>query len=129
MSGSAHWTKGTWLIVVNGSESTARQRFSLFHELKHVLDHQHIAYLYPALGHQRANERAEQMADYFAACVLMPKRWVKRDYGKRIQEPRELARRYGTSQMAMSFRLHQLGLTIPAKRCAWYERRLAVEAA
>lgn len=124
VSGSTHWTRGRWLIVLNESESLPRQRFSLFHELKHVLDHQHIAYLYPPTRQLGAHERAEQMADYFAACVLMPKRWVKRDFGNLIQESAVLARRYGTSQMAMRYRLNQLGLTPPARRCAWYEREL-----
>jgi Zn-dependent peptidase ImmA (M78 family) len=125
VSGSTHWARGCWLIVLNESESIARQRFSLFHELKHVLDHQHIGYLYPSSALMSSHDRAEQMADYFAACVLMPKRWVKRDFGDRIQEPGALARRYGTSQMAMKYRLNQLGLVAPSQRCEWYERQLA----
>src|SRR5580704_13272227 len=38
VSGAAQWSRGRWLIVVNGAEPWGRQRFSLAHEFKHVLD-------------------------------------------------------------------------------------------
>ena len=40
-SGSAatQWSHGRWLILLNGAVSRGRQRWSLAHELKHILDH------------------------------------------------------------------------------------------
>lgn len=73
VSGSTHWASSRWLIVLNGAEPITRQRFSLAHELKHVLDHRFVDVLYRGV---RGADRArwiEQVCDYFAACLLMPR--------------------------------------------------------
>ncbi|MCX6513221.1 MAG: ImmA/IrrE family metallo-endopeptidase [Actinobacteria bacterium] len=38
-SGASHFSEGKWLIAINGAEPETRQRFSLAHELKHIIDH------------------------------------------------------------------------------------------
>ena len=38
VSGLAQWSNGRWLIAINGHEQPARQRFSLAHELFHVIN-------------------------------------------------------------------------------------------
>ena len=48
-SGSSHWTGSHWLVSLNADEHPLRQRFSLFHEFKHVVDHQHQRVLYPVM--------------------------------------------------------------------------------
>lgn len=118
VSGAAHWSKGTWLILLNGSEPYVRQRFSLAHEFKHVLDNPFIDVLYPSLHGFKHEQWREQVADHFAACLLMPRAWVKRLYGQGVQDHRTLARRFGVSQAAMRVRLLSLGLEEPAARCA-----------
>src|SRR5689334_6731317 len=35
---ASEWSNGRWLILLNGSMSRGRQRFSLAHEFKHILD-------------------------------------------------------------------------------------------
>jgi Zn-dependent peptidase ImmA (M78 family) len=67
-------------------------------------------------------QRAESICDYFAACVLMPRVWIKRDFGQGIQTIDALARRYQVSTVAMRYRLEQLGLYMPAPRCAGTKR-------
>jgi Zn-dependent peptidase ImmA (M78 family) len=119
VSGAAQWSKGRWLIIVNGAEPWGRQRFSMAHEFKHVLDSPFIGYLYPTVKGQNAHDRAEQICDYFAACLLMPRAWVKHLYcNDGIQDLRRLARRFEVSAMAMQVRLLQLGLVEPPARCA-----------
>lgn len=118
VSGSTHWAKSQWLIVVNGAEPAVRQRFSECHELKHVLDNPFIDFLYPATPGMTTHARVEQVCDYFAACLLMPKIWVRRAWATdRIQELDKLARRFGVSQAAMRVRLLQLGLVDAGPRC------------
>src|SRR5579863_8884891 len=39
VSGLAQWADGRWLIALNGQEPEVRQRFSLAHELFHVINH------------------------------------------------------------------------------------------
>ncbi|MCA1705631.1 MAG: ImmA/IrrE family metallo-endopeptidase, partial [Actinobacteria bacterium] len=78
VSGTTHWLNGRWIITVNASEPLARQRFTLAHELKHVIDHRHRDVLYADLPACSVDLQTERAADNFAACLLMPKRWVKK---------------------------------------------------
>jgi hypothetical protein len=100
VSGSAHWNGNAWVILLNGLEGYNRQRFSLAHEFKHVLDHSVKNFLYHDEGKQ-----AEQVADYFAGCLLMPKQHVKRLYYQGVQKPSELAAAFHVSPKAMQFPL------------------------
>src|SRR5581483_1673556 len=117
VSGAAHWANGYWLITLNADEPTSRQRFSLVHEFKHVLDHTTEGHLYHDRPFQTAYEQAERVADYFAACLLMPKRVVKRLWCQRQQNIIELAEKLQVSPAALRYRLDQLGLTERAPRC------------
>jgi hypothetical protein len=122
-SGLATETRAGWVIVVRAEEAQVRQRFSMVHELKHVLDDPSIEWLYPTRSGLSPEDRAERICDYFAACVLMPKMWVKRDWaGGGIQDIARLARRYRVSQVAMAVRLSELRLLPPTPRCAGTSR-------
>ncbi len=101
---------GRWLIVINKNEPSTRQLFSLAHEVKHVLDAETTGTLYPATRWHSGEARSERIADYFASCLIMAKRQVVRDWCAGRQRIDRLARRYGVSQQAMGYRLHQLGL-------------------
>lgn len=117
VSGAAHWNGRYWIITVNADEPLARQRFSLMHEFKHVLDHTTKHFLYHDRSFQTAGEQAERVADYFAACLLMPKRVVKRLWCQGDQNIALLAEKLGVSTQALRFRLDQLGLTEQPHRC------------
>ena len=110
-SGFSQWAKGRWVIVLNAHESPNRQRFSLAHEFKHVLDGPLAAALYPSDNNQPTDAAAEAICDHFAACLLMPRPWVKRAWGNGMQDPYVLARRFRVSPEAMHIRLDRLGLT------------------
>ena len=116
VSGLTYWQKGRWVIGINADEPLGRQRFSLCHEFKHVLDHTTKQNLYPANLLMTSSDKAEYVADYFAACLLMPKRLVKRLYGKGLRQS-ELAAEFGVTPRAMAVRLSQLGVTEPMRRC------------
>lgn len=117
-SGWTDWFKPHWLIFVNANEPQVRQRFSLFHELKHVLDHPVIDGAYPPTNPHSAEQRAELICDYFAACVLMPKRFVRSAFFQGQRDPIELAAMFGVSPAAMTWRLQELGLIERANRHA-----------
>jgi hypothetical protein len=118
-SGMATQTDSGWVIVLRAEEAKVRQRFSLIHEFKHVLDDPFIEWLYPTRNGYSPEDRAEHISDFFAACVLMPRMWVKRDWaGGGIQDIDRLARRYHVSRVAMAVRLSELGLLPPTPRCA-----------
>ena len=112
VSGCTSWHNGRWLIVLNGAEPLARQRFSLAHEFKHAVDHRFRHELYVDRPGLSATAQAEQAGDYFAACLLMPKRWVYRAWSTGHQRVSELSRLFRVSPQAMARRLDHLGLTV-----------------
>ena len=89
------------------------QRFSLAHELKHILDHPFETILY-ARG---STTLAEQTCDYFAACLLMPRRWLRRAWSEGMCDANSLARRFGVTPQAIKVRLLQVGLIEPTALC------------
>lgn len=110
-SGMSFWDGKNWIVVLDRTEAPTRQRFSLLHEFKHILDH-------PYRNRMNLTEaQTERLADYFAACVLMPKSKIKWAWGSGIQQLDQLAARFGVSEQAMRFRLQQLGLTERRQRC------------
>lgn len=117
ISGSAHWSGRQWVITLNADEPYVRQRFSLVHEFKHVLDYTASHYLYRDTGFQTAAEQAERAADYFAACVLMPKSVVKRLWLKGPQDVARIAATLQVSAPAARYRLQHLGLLHRTMRC------------
>jgi Zn-dependent peptidase ImmA (M78 family) len=109
MQAAVTWSHGRWLALVNGAMSRGRQRFSLAHEFKHILDHPSVGLLYR--DHDECV--AEQACDYFAACLLMPKRWLRLAWADGVRDVPTLARRFGVSSQAVKMRLLQTGLIRP----------------
>jgi hypothetical protein len=99
-----------WRIVLCASEPRQRQRYSLAHELKHVLDDPFDDQLYAHLTPSKRHQRAEALCNHFAACLMMPRAWIKRDFYRGMQQVATLARRYYMSQAAIRRRLAELGL-------------------
>jgi Zn-dependent peptidase ImmA (M78 family) len=115
LAAAARWTGGRWSIIVNRDDTTGRQRFSLAHEFKHVLDHPLADRVYRDRVGRSAHAQAERAADCFAAALLMPKAWVKRAfYDQGIRDERILAREFAVSAAAMRYRIDELGLREPA---------------
>jgi Zn-dependent peptidase ImmA (M78 family) len=105
LSGMTTWDDGRWVIGVNKGNAHARRRFTLCHEFKHALDANRDKLTYQGIT---AAQR-ERIADYFAACYLMPKLWLRRAWTSGIQDPEALAGLFGVSQVAMQHRLRYLG--------------------
>lgn len=117
VSGVTTWAEGVWMIALNAGEPETRQRFSLAHEFKHVLDAPFKAFLYPTQLGFTGEERYEAVADTFAANLLMPKTWIKKAWYDGVQDVRQLARMFDVSAEAMRIRLRTLGLLAPVPRC------------
>ena len=87
VSGFSEWSRSRWVIAINGDDHWTRRRFTLAHELKHVLDNPYIEMLYPGRDGAPSGQRAETICDYFAACLLMPRLSVKAAWGQGNQRP------------------------------------------
>ncbi len=123
VSGMSHWTGTEWLIILNEGDSLRRQRFTLMHEFKHIIDHGSTSRLYTGSVRATANEQAERAADYFAGCALVPKRELKAAWGRGLQRIDVLAEHFDVSADAIAVRLSQTKLdvvvdNVPAPRCA-----------
>jgi hypothetical protein len=109
-SGCSDWDsrRRTWVISLNPTEPRRRRRFTVLHEYKHILDHPHPGIRPSRYTYQRPV--AEIVADYFAGCVLVPKRLLAAAYYDGIQSRRDLAQLFDVSQEAVAVRLLQIGL-------------------
>ena len=112
-SGCSDWDsrRRTWVISLNPTEPRRRRRFTVLHEYKHIIDH-------PGPGirpsrHAYQRPAAEIVADYFAGCVLIPKRLLTAAYYDGIQRPSDLSQLFDVSQEAIRVRLAQIGLAEP----------------
>jgi hypothetical protein len=110
-----------WIIVLRATDPMVRQRFTLAHELKHLLDDDLVDQLpgglYPSTGGYSVHERTERICDRFAAALLMPRVLLRADWADGLQDIAKLARRYHVSRPAMGVRLSQLGLLEAIPRC------------
>lgn len=122
-SGLTAWSRGLWHIRINSAEPITRQRFTLAHELKHVLDAASEDAIYRHLPKGPARKRhIEAVCDHFAACLLMPKSWVKKLWGEGHQDLAKLAWHFEVSQQAMLIRLQHIGLVEALPRCISWHR-------
>jgi len=131
-SGCSDWDyrRRSWIIYLNPTEPPRRQRFTVMHEYKHIIDHGSAGILPERYAYQRPV--AEIVADYFAGCVLIPKRQLTAAYYDGIQRPADLAQLFDVSREAIQVRLAQVGLadlppaqrrrSIPPARAAGYYR-------
>jgi hypothetical protein len=123
VSGMSHWTGVEWLIILNEADSLRRQRFTLLHEFKHVIDHGSTSRLYTGSLRAAPSVQAERAADFFAGCALVPKRELKAAWGRGMQRVADLAEHFDVSEEAIIVRLSQTKLNravdpVPTARCA-----------
>ncbi|OFE08236.1 ImmA/IrrE family metallo-endopeptidase [Rhodococcus sp. 1139] len=106
-SGSCRYEKGKWIIWLNPTETAARQRFTLAHELKHILD---AGSLVEMIYRRLSAEEVERVCDHFAASLLMSKQAVYHLWGDGLRTPEALAMACHVSVSAMRRRMDTLGL-------------------
>jgi Zn-dependent peptidase ImmA (M78 family) len=119
LAGFSQWSDGRWLIVINKDSVPGRRRFTLAHEFKHILDHNAARIVYRSVGHgdqRRHDQQIELICNHFAACVLMPRTWVKRAWTGGIQDVEALAGLFKVSIEAMQTRLVYLGFLPDTRR-------------
>jgi IrrE N-terminal-like domain len=119
VSGHVEWIGSRWLIAVCSREAWVRQRFTMAHELHHAVSAPLAATIFPARRSLTAHDQREWAANHFAACLLMPKAWVRRAYFQQgIRDAVRLARHFRVSAVAMRVRLDVLGIEKTKARTA-----------
>jgi Zn-dependent peptidase ImmA (M78 family) len=112
------------VIGVNYSHHPNRQRFTIAHELGHFVLHKGDKYTDKGMTtlqfrnaeSSTGTQNEEREANQFAAALLMPGEWVRREFEKHPfdlgddEALNSMCRLFGVSSQAMSFRLGNLGL-------------------
>jgi Zn-dependent peptidase ImmA (M78 family) len=127
LSGFLFREDGSAVIGVNTLHPQTRQTFTIGHELGHLLLHDqdqlHLDRGFPvrlrnSLSSEGTDE-AEREANYFAAALLMPKRFLERDLSNQEfldltddSTVKTLSRKYGVSTVALVNRLKNLGYIV-----------------
>ncbi len=104
LAGMTTWADDRWVVGINKGQPQARRRFTLAHEFKHVLDAHRDKITYQDIS----PEQRERIADYFAACYLMPKAMIRRAWTGGLRDPEALAGLFKVSRQAMDKRLTYL---------------------
>jgi Zn-dependent peptidase ImmA (M78 family) len=97
------------LIRIRRRNAWRRERFTLAHEIGHLVLVQPDLKLM-AMRRQTGLEDAERFCDAFAAALLMPRKWIEREYGDQPQSLETLfdcSRRTETSLSATLLRLRR----------------------
>jgi IrrE N-terminal-like domain len=105
-SGACRWTGSRYVIAINEREPAPQQRFTAFHEFKHAVDGAATTAAIARFSRAGRRPAAEFVADYFAACVLMPEEWVARA-ARHARDLDHLSRYFGVSRQAMEIRLRE----------------------
>ena len=66
-----------WVVQLNRNDTPARQRFTLYHEIFHILAHCKATPVFKKTSSTQEGSFNEMLADHFAGVILMPDKWVK----------------------------------------------------
>ncbi len=116
-SGLSYWDGQAWIVCLNQTEPATRQRFTLLHEYKHIIDHGSTDRMFTGSPGRVAAQQTEQAADYFAGCALMPERLLRQAWRQGERRTEDLATMFNVSTRAVEVRLAQIGLKQNVQRC------------
>jgi Zn-dependent peptidase ImmA (M78 family) len=105
--GLSFWDGRQWVVRICDREPAARQRFTLFHELAHIIWHPAYPQMLAALG---SPDLVELAANYFAGLVLTPTAELRRYWHSGLRDPKLLASHFGVSARSIAIRQAQAGL-------------------
>ena len=106
--GSIWHLKEGWVVQLKGNDTRGMQRFTLFHEVFHILAPCRTTPKFKKRGLIRGSFN-ELLADHFASCILMPRHWVRKKWAE-VQDLDRMVEIFDVPKPAMCIRLKQLGL-------------------
>lgn len=130
ISGMLYRSEGRAVVGVNSAEPPTRQRFTIAHEIGHLLLHEgrplivdrHVRVDRRDSSSSTGTKREEVEANAFAAELLMPEEMVRRHAEELVRDDgslpadrlvNRLAREFDVSGQAMEIRLGALGYLSP----------------
>ena len=98
-----------WVVQLNSNDSTTRQRYTLYHEIFHILAHSKATPVFKKAGRHREGTFNEMLADHFAGACLMPEKMVRKIWPE-TKDMREMARIFVVPEPIVWIELKHLGL-------------------
>jgi hypothetical protein len=99
-----------WVVQLNSHDSTARQRFTLYHEIFHILAHSKATPVFRKAACQREGTFNEMLADHFSGACLVPEKLVRKMWPK-IKDVNKMAALFDVPKPIMWFGLRIIGMT------------------
>lgn len=99
---------GGYTIYVNGHHHRHRQRFTIAHEIAHIVLHQHLlgdGITTDGLYRSGFSNTVERTANRVAGNILMPRSKIRKLMASGVTSITDLARRFGVSRDAMAIQL------------------------
>lgn len=107
-SGVLRIDNGQPYIFTNASESLARRRFTIAHELGHLMLHPHLDTVHRDTTFGPPYDRIERQANQFAASLLMPEPWIRYFTPRLDNDPKLMAALFDVSVASMNLRIREV---------------------
>jgi Zn-dependent peptidase ImmA (M78 family) len=100
MHGAVWSLNDAWVIHLNSKDSTARQRFTLFHEVFHILAHCNAEPVFKKSQSQRAGDFNEMLADFFSGMIVLPAEMMRENW-QEIKDTGKMAALFDVPETVM----------------------------
>lgn len=97
-----------YIIYVNAAHPPNRKRFTIAHEIAHIMLHEHLigdGITTDGMYRSGLDSTVEWSANRMAANILMPWPWIERLFAEGVTDVTAMASRFGVSRDAMAIRL------------------------
>jgi hypothetical protein len=98
-----------WVVQLNSNDAPARQRFTLYHEIFHILAHGKATPVFKKTSSSPEGSFNELLADHFAAIMLMPENLVRKKWAE-VQDINQMAAIFEVPRPLVWFALKHLSL-------------------
>ena|SRR4030067_600371 len=101
--------KDGWVIHLNSRDSSARRRYTLFHELFHILAHCNASPVFKKSPSQKEGAFNELLADHFASIMIIPEEMLLKKW-REVKDLKKLATIFDVPETVMYCGLKHLKL-------------------
>jgi len=98
-----------WVVQLNSNDTAARQRFTLYHEIFHILAHDKATPVFKKTASSPEGSFNELLADHFAAIILMPENLVRKKWAE-VKDANRMAAIFNVPKPLVWFALKHLSL-------------------
>jgi hypothetical protein len=98
-----------WVIQLNSNDTSARKRFTMYHEIFHILAHCEATPVFKKKSSSPEGSFNELLADHFAAIILMPEEQVREKWAE-VKDINQMAAMFDVPRSVVWFALKHLSL-------------------